>query len=367
MLAWRMDGAAAITASGRQAATAVPAPAQAPDDAEAAALSAAAWTTQPVDAAAGRRFEACSRHYAQASERALQASIEAPDTRSQLALALLASRRTQQPGLTAEGRAGLLQLAAHAYDRALATSPRDPLVVWSRLESCRAWKDCDSTPWLRRLQELEPDNAATWLAAMADAHAAGNSGAAARHLARATQASYYDTHYNDRMLLLMDELAETPWPASCDAVASDIARAHGREPSREDVDVMFAVGAVDGSIDGMHGALRALCPPLRDGPVPSARKATCVAALMRLASADTMIDQLVALPRLADYTAGTSDGPYWQARLRDFQWLQHEGWRYSQQAPVRAPWEQGEVALHRSALEAAGHWPAPRGWAPGER
>ena len=329
----------------------------------------AQFAQRAADPAAARRIARCTRDFEDNLTRKLDAARASPDAHGQLAVAFVTALAVHHPGTAAEARRELERIVDAAYATAVAAAPDDPLVVWAHARHCGAEGRCDRDAAVRRLQELEPDNAAVWLFALEQPRAAADPAEAERLLRRAAQSAYYESHYSDTVLLAMDEVGGTAWPPSCDAALEDEAREAGlgRAATRDDIGARYAQSGVALLATDLHPALRRLCPYATAGAPRVDRLPACIGALTRLAAGDTIIDQMVALPRLADWTAGEPEGPYWQERWRNFRWLQQEGWRHARHAPLRAIWEQGEVGLYQSALEAAGRWPAPRGWIPEER
>lgn len=102
--------------------------------------------------------------------------------------------------------------------RAEARAPRDPALVWVRLADCAAPAECPDPAALARLEELAPDNAATWLLALGAALRDGRRGAAREALARAAMAKAYDDYGGDILRALT--LAGTALPVPATALAA---------------------------------------------------------------------------------------------------------------------------------------------------
>ncbi|HST45796.1 MAG TPA: hypothetical protein VLK29_11305, partial [Luteimonas sp.] len=152
-------------------------------------------------------------------------------------------------------------------------------------------------------------------------------------------------------------------PASClDAATLDGLRTvFGRPATARDIADLDAMTMERAEWTPAHAAVSGCVDPGLD----DATRRHCIALLGRVATGDTLIDQLVALSALIRlHPAGVAQDAL-RERYRQVQWLGEQGATVPPDAGfIARRIADGEVAAIRGVLQARGDWPAPDGWLP---
>jgi hypothetical protein len=308
------------------------------------------------------------------SRRALRAQARLlagrTDGRSQLAAAWL----LQMAGNHDEGQgkarreddAAIAALLVRAGDLA----PDDALVAWLERVGCpTSQPTCRPEQALARLQRLEPDNAATWLAALEDAVAGGDQDAIDHALDLAGRASYFDSYWGEAGHFLDATLADAPLPPRSAAVLDARRRqADGAAaPSdRDERSIMAMIMASAFATPGL-GPLMRNCRGDTTALTPS-RRSSCLAVAVLLAGSDTLLGRRVGLGLAVRLTADAPAGAAWREQLRRFSWLQEQvrGMGYPPPSGyTQSVWRLGEVAALQAWATSMGRpLTPPPGWLP---
>lgn len=255
------------------------------------------------------------------------------------------------------------------YQRELAAAqqrwPDDLELSWLGYAYCR--DGCDRDAQLRHLLEVDPDNAAAWMAAMAAAQSNHDEQGLAHALQRAANAKIYDSRMGVVFLHARSVLAHAPVPGSC-VTAQALAGLRGsvgREPTNDDrLDIMsFAVESAIASpaLSGIaRCATRATTPPL-----PDVQQKQCMTLLSRVAQADTLLEQQIATGWLLGLESDPARLARLRERYRELQWLQKATFgRTTPEHYATRVWSQGEVATMQALAMERGLWPPPPDWLP---
>jgi hypothetical protein len=287
-----------------------------------------------------------------------------PDGDSALAEALLA------PLLAADGtpREDIEARFAAALGNAVRLQPDNPDIAWLETMRCPPTATtCDRASGLQRLMRLDPDNAATWLAAADRAYQDGDMAAFDEYLHLAAQTSHYDSRYGTGSRLLADFLATAPLPprsSQADRAMRKMAGL-GSGPALSDADLATVLASIHDpsalDLPAFTPAYRACRPPL-----PASRRRDCMGTSMRLAEGDTLIARMMGARQMVNLSAGAPANRYWRERLRQNQWLlasarTFPGWTGPDS--LRAVWQLGEVPALQAWLKANDH-AMPPGWLP---
>lgn len=295
------------------------------------------------------------------------------DGRSQLAAAwLLQMARNHDDGqdrARSEDDAALAALLMRAGELA----PDDALVAWLELVGCRDSRPpCRPELALARLQRLQPDNSAAWLAALEDAVDGGDQDAIDRTLDLAGRASYFDSYWGEAGHFLDATLADAPLPPRSAAVLdAQRSQAGGAAaPSDRDERSMMAMNAA--SSVGMPGLAPLMRNCRRDNTaLTPSRRSSCLAVAALLAGSDTLLGRRIGLGLAVRLTADASEGAALRERLRRFLWLQEQVRGMGYQPPsgyTRSVWRLGEVAALQAWTTSVGRpLTPPPGWLPGNR
>ena len=295
------------------------------------------------------------------------------DGRSQLAAAwLLQMARNHDEGqdnARTEDDAALAALLVRAGELA----PDDALVAWLELAGCPTPQPtCRPEHALGRLQRLEAENSATWLAALEDAVEGGDQDAIDRTLDLAGRASHYDSYWGEAGYFLDATLAGAPLPPRSAAVLAAQRRQAGGAAAPSDTDERSIMAMGMASAVGMPGLapLMRNCRPDRIALTPS-RRSSCLAVAVRLAGSDTLLGRRIGLGLAVRLAADAPVGAAWRERLRRFLWLEEQvrGVGYqSLSGYAQSVWRLGEVAALQAWATSVGRpLTPPPGWLPRNR
>lgn len=278
--------------------------------------------------------------------------------------------------------ASLLKMAASYEDRqdessyaallvrAGELSPDDPLIAWLERLACPASQPlCHPAQALTRLQRLEPDNAATWLAALDDAVAGGNQALIDRALDRAGLADHFDSYWGEAGHFLDATLAGVPLPPRSVAVLDAQRRQAGGAAAPTDGDERSIMAMSMASAFATPGLLPLTRNCRGDAiALTASRRSSCLAVAVLLAGSDTLLGRRVGLGLAVRLTADAPAGAAWRERLRRFLWLQEQVRGMGYQPPsgyTQSVWRLGEVAALQAWMTSRGRpLIPPPGWLP---
>jgi len=213
----------------------------------------------------------------------------------------------KQDGATGNERDALLE-------RAMAAAPDDALVQWIAVMRLQPTAVESAAP-LRRLQLLEPDNAAVWLETLIPAQKRNDAAVVDRALNRMASSSRFDGHFTDLSRALLDAYQRTP-PAATVAAQDDPFRSASVAP--------YAYAAAITSATALP-AFQDLLNACRVDPLTGAntqRSIDCAAAgRLMAARSDTLIASRIGLTMLR-LSRTFSDDDVSQARTQD--WLREQ-------------------------------------------
>ena len=253
--------------------------------------------------------EAWARKFERATHVHARGLMAEPDSRSQLiAASLLESYDDNDPNrIDAETAAAA----------ALRLGMNDPLVLWMAAMDCPGkTQACDADTALKRLQRLEPDNGAVWLASMARAQRRGDEEAVDAALQRAARAAHFRTayvEYGQEMLFALRQVKVEPMSA---CASERFAAASGLKGGQQQIVDLTAMGRLLALVMPGGPSVGEVCrAPLRH------RHRACVDALAKMAESNELADRLMALAYLVPLTADRADGAHWRERMRRLSWL----------------------------------------------
>lgn len=286
--------------------------------------------------------------YRAAGEAYARGLLTQPDARARLIAASLL-------GHYADDTDARIQAAA-AYADAVRYGADDPLVRWVEALRCLAASaDCDPDAALRRLQQLEPDNAAVWLLGLQARNR--DEAAADAVLQRAASARRYrlfDTEYAQETTQL---LRRVPGPAIGACTAARMRPETGYAGTQAGAVGFLAQDFVSALPTPVFTQLSALCaqPPPR-------RRQACIDVLSRMATdADDLASRGLATALLVGSIPDDSDA-LWRERLRRDRWLalrlSESADRLRAEQPLRLLLE-GEIPGFESWLAETGQAGAP--------
>lgn len=312
-------------------------------------------------AQAAATLEQTQGDYLSALRTHLKTLADRGDPHSQLQLALLLP--LSQPDSISEQ----LQAARQrALDHAAAAPGQEGLVAWLQAMDCFEREGCDLQPALSRLQQVEPDNAMTWLLALEDATRSDADPAQFdRYLRLAAQADHYNDHLTDssrETLKALEQVAMPPMTSQAEAALRKLAKLEG---SSHELDghTLLVLGLATPMTFPPYRGTSELCKP-QPIPAQSPRAGDCSAVFTLMADGDSLIAQAMGAGRMVQFAAGGRDDGYWRERLRESHWLRENWPRFDSPAMLRAVRELGEVPAARAELERLGKSRPPPGWLP---
>ena len=284
------------------------------------------------------------------------------DGRSQLAAA----------SLSLAARDGLVQddaAFAALLVRAGELAPDDSLIAWLERLACPASQPaCRPERALARLQRLDPDNAATWLAALADAVAGGDQAMIDRTLDRAGQAGHFDSYWGETGHFFDATLATVSLPPRTAAVLDAQRVGNGAAPTDAELRSVHAIAMASAIATPAFAALLRSCRG-HDAGVAAARRSSCLSVATLLAHSDTLIGRRIGLGLAVRLTADQPTGTAWREHLRRLLWLEQQTLGMGSPMPPRyaqSLWHVGEIAALQAWMTSIGRpLIPPTGWLPG--
>lgn len=301
------------------------------------------------------------RAFAVAASENARRRMLAPDARDALIATFLFKRMSSVGG---PDEAAADREADAAMATALRLGEDDALVQWVAVNGCaNTAAACDRDRALARLQRLQPDNAAVWLAGLKRAVERKDDPATQEAwLQRAAAADHYRTSYSE-LGRLMYAVVQEMLPLRAPACAQAAFAAQSQVPDTSDR--LAGVVAMKIAVAYSLPPVEPIAEMCRE-PSPSRRK-TCIAVLAQLADGSEMVDRTIGLHLGMPLVADTPDSAVWRERLRQLNWLrQHYGVQDGQPEP--ADWsrrliEQGEIPAMQAWLVERGLRPTPPpGW-----
>ena len=325
-----------------------------------------------------RASEAWNKASREATRQHLRAVAAQGDARSLLAASMLWSGFAGQEDSASSLQAKPAQETRAWFDAARRARPREVLVAWIEAGNCAGLSDqCNPREALQFLLQVEPQNAAVQLLALADADQRGDRKAADVYWRAIAAASTYDPHTLEIGRLLHSTLAGVDQPPLDPRLAQAMGVWFGlnRPVTAQD----FAdIGAI-----AMSAALTppGFSPVTRECKVEKLasasldRQAECE-HMLELLSADesTLIGPLIGLPKLVELSGDSAEGEAWREQLRQLCWvyenmqLRMPGLTPGGPLPAEyGTWflTEGELPAMRKALAHYGlPLQAPAGWLP---
>jgi hypothetical protein len=236
-------------------------------------------------------------------------------------------------------------------------------LAWLALDFCNV--DCDRDAHIRHLLSVDPDNAAAWMVAMDTARQQKDQHGFDSALREASRAKIYDPRIGVAFLHLRRQLAHVPRPDSCQGQQwnSEMQRDLGRAPT--DADLLDSMaGAVEmgialPSFSGLSGCKDTAWP------LTEKRRKRCIALLSRVATGDTLIEQMLANVLLIKLQPDAEKLARLRERYRQLRWLMS----IAQQKPFpenhfARMYADGEVDMLQTIALERGQWPPPPDWLP---
>ena len=251
------------------------------------------------------------------------------------------------------------------YQAARQRWPTDVELAWLAFDQCGT--DCDHDAEIRHLLSVDPDNAAAWMVAMADAQQKHDEAGFAYALQRAANAKIYDSRMGVVFLHMRSQLARVPVPDTCRTPQELAAMRQnvGREPTDDDLRDLMAQGIEIAIAMPAFSGLSACSS--RAGSLSNAQHQQCLGLLARVAQGDTLVEQGIALSVLLKIETNPSRLAQWRERYRQLQWLKSAtfGKTIPEHYATRM-WSQGEVATMQAIAMQRGLWPPPPDWLPAD-
>lgn len=335
------------------------------DETSAARLGDSATKTASAAASADCDPMQWKRAFAAAtSERARRTMVD-PDARTALTAAFLftSGSAVLNDSLYEEAHGE----GAAAMTTALRLGADEPLVQWIAASGGCAGigEDCDPDRAVTRLQQLDPDNAAVWLASLARAIERGDDLPTQEALLRrAARADHYRIHLRELGSVMYAALDELP-PLAVSACAQKAYAAASDVPATREN--LIGVAAMNTAMANGFPSISPIAE-LCEQPPPS-RRESCIGLLAHMASGSEMIDQVIGLHFGVPLVANTSAGVAWRERLRRLSWLRHHFPGENGQ-PTPPDWHlrvfaQGEMpAAEAWLVERGQRVDPPPGWLP---
>lgn len=232
-------------------------------------------------------------------------------------------------------------------------------LAWLRAQTCQPSAGCEPDEAVAELVAADPDNAAAWLHAAAQARKRGDEAAMWEAMHRAARSSFHDGKLELVYLHVRPRLARLTAPPECLQSLSAAMNLRLDGEGFRDL-VAFAAGAAMAAPwYGALGACRTHATPLS-----AAQRRDCIAVSSWLAQSDAVLDRMIGLHTLLPL-ADSERLPELREAYRELLWLQ-------QMAPhtVKMPrfvarmQVQGEIEALRGIAVDRGEWPPPHDWLP---
>lgn len=272
--------------------------------------------------------------------------------------------QTSSPAELDEWLARQRHEAQQALVRAHALAPDRSDILWLAATQCGGGEQCRDLQQV--MLEVEADNAAAWLHAMAWESQRGDQAAAERAFRQAALATRYDRHQGAGHLALLEAYAAVEMPVECEApgVQAELRKLFpGRgKVGAADLVGMIAVMATALQSPGFRDLTRRCSE--RDGAgVDAARRKGCAHILAQMAEAPTLIEQGMALSLLIELAGEGPASAGLRERYRNHHWLLAQQGSGMDSLRIE-DMVIDEVGAMQSVLRAQGRWPAPPGWLP---
>lgn len=180
--------------------------------------------------------------------------------------------------------------------------PDDAPLAWAYAQSCHANRQCDEGAAVRHLLRVDPNNVAAWGLAMHKAKLRKDSAAFAHALRQAALANGYDSHFGLVYVSLREALQDEVEPPSCATETEDMFVGSEQTPSPTDWVELLSFSAQIAQLPALQGWQG--CLASQANTLSPAMQEQCRAALEQVASADTLIERLVAVNFLKKNGAG---------------------------------------------------------------
>ena len=251
------------------------------------------------------------------------------------------------------------QAAAHRW-------PSSVELAWLSFNHC-VGPNCDREAELQRLIAADPDNTATWMAAMASARERDDWKGWAVALKHASEARFYDPGTGVVVLRTHELLVQVPAPDSCMSTMARLASSFGhRHDDSERIDIM-AQGFESAVSLPFFPALR-LCGSSTPALTELQRK-QCLVVLSMVAQGDTLMEQTFALHGLLELENDPTRLRQWREQYRQIKWLVAQigmGLEADGLPPhfITFRWSKGEFQAYKSLAIQRHRWPPPPDWLP---
>lgn len=287
--------------------------------------------------------------YRQASVTYARGLLTQPDARDRMIAASLLGRHAEDTDARIE--------AIAAYEDAVQRGADDPLVRWIEVLRCPvASAECDHAAALKRLQQLEPDNAAVWLLGLQalDRDDVAAADAVLQRAATARRYRLFNTEYAQETTQLLQRV---PSPQISACASARMLVETGFAGTQAGAVGLLAQDLVDDLPTPVFPALTELCAQ----PTPR-RHPLCIEVLSRMATdADDFASRGLATELLVGLIPDDSDA-VWRERLRRQRWLMlrvsESADRLRAEQPLRLLLE-GEIPGFESWLIETGQAGAP--------
>lgn len=284
-----------------------------------------------------------------AEERHLRRLLQEPDPRRRLVALYLLALKTPDLAAQRRARAAIAQLRVEA--------PDDPLIAQAQEWFCGDRRDPCMDVDLAAWPQVEPDNAASHLAALRRAR--DDAGQQDVVLRRMAQAGHYESHIHALALegaAAFDDYNPPPLGPQERRFLRELGVGQDLAARRQ---VAAGNHAWAMPFPAFEGISRACRPPL-----PAARARDCRIVLMRMAGGTTLIERMVAFSGLERLTRGTPEGLHWANALRRQRWWSQQ---FATIVTGASYWQDflryGEIeAMRRGLLRAGRPLDPPPGW-----
>ena len=316
-------------------------------------------------------MNAWERAYLAAIRQHLEARAQAGDVHAQLALALMtldAVGGLSDPVALERRDEAEQARRARALARAQEMAPDDPLVAWHVADDCSSRRiDCDKQAAWRRLQELDPDNAAVWLTGLDALLESGDIEALERQLSLFADAGRFDNLMAATGRLLVGQIDGVAMPAVDPGLRQAMGERLGPDWPATDEELRY-MPAMSAWIEQV-GALPVTGPHRSCiGETAVVDPALCRRAAARLSRGSTLIERAMGLVLQVQLTAGRPGGARWREALRRHYWQYEQYAARAHEAPppdhLRRMLVDGEVDALEWRLARVGQAEPPAGWLP---